>query len=356
MRCFFVVSAVLSLLSACQCDDPLGVVPGRIDGQVCDAVTGAPLANVAVRLENDGAVVGTDGEGRYTFGVVSPGDDVVVVGVAAAARRFPAVVESGVSTVVVDEACRLVPAAVGTIEGQLCGLDGAPLNDALVSVFVDNADGTETARQGRTNADGTFRLSDVPAGERVLEVRSSAFARDFALIVTTGQTTFVPASLTCELPEVPPVPPPVPPPEEPPPEEPPPPPEEPPPACTPRAEVCENGVDENCDGIDNSCDPITLNLLVDGDCVTASCPASAPFPVGCDIHLQGGDDRGCVANTSGSSSVYFQEGDHCGSGRVTGTLFCSSFLPPEPLNGANCPINKDQQFHVGSPDQCPEVD
>ena len=137
---------------------------------------------------------------------------------------------------------------------------------------------------------------------------------------------------------------------------PPPPPPPPPPACTPRAEICENGVDENCDGRDNACDPITVDVDIDGDCVTARCPAIAPYPVGCDIDFEGGDERGCVANDVGSSVVYFQEGDACGAGHLEGALFCSSFLPPEPLNEDNCPINKRRKFYEDDRDGCPETD
>jgi hypothetical protein len=98
-----------------------------------------------------------------------------------------------------------------------------------------------------------------------------------------------------------------------------------------------------------------VQLSIDGDCVTARCPASAPYPVGCDIHLQGGDNRGCVANDYGTSVVYFQEGDACHAGHVSGQLFCSSFLPPDSLDAENCPINKDRQFHVDDRDDCPET-
>ncbi|MDP2342465.1 MAG: carboxypeptidase regulatory-like domain-containing protein [Deltaproteobacteria bacterium] len=361
---------VLALLGGCQCGDQLGEVPGRVDGQVCDPTSGRPLASVPVRLDVDGAVVGTDGEGRYTFASVAAGEDVVVVGTGSAARRFPVVIESSLSAVVVDVACRPLPAGFGVIEGELCGLDGDPLGDALVSVTIDD----ETVSQSRTDVDGAFRLASVPVGDRILEVRSAGGARDIAVLVLAGQTTVIPAALTCAGDEVPvenPAPPPT---EETPPTEPteeipptpaeepePTPPSVPPaappaPSCSPRAEVCENGSDEDCDGVDNACDPITLDLFVDGDCVTARCPAAAPHPVGCDIRLQGGDERGCVANAPGSSVVYFQEGDACGAGRVSGTLFCSSFLPPEPLNDDNCPINKERQFHVTDRDGCPETD
>ena len=352
--------------SACQCGDELAEVPGRIDGQVCDPENGAPLKNIAVRLQLSGRIVGTDGDGRYTFTNVAPGDDVVEVGVGAARRTFAVVVDSSVSVSVVDVACRPLPAGFGAITGELCGLDLNPLVDALVQVSIENDDGTLTLSQSRSDGNGAFSLEHVAAGDHILEIRSPTSTRDIAVTVFTAQTTLIPASLTCSNDVVsPPVGP-----NEPtttPPEDPPPPPPVPPtpapvvdepiaPPCTPTTEICENGSDEDCDGTDNACDPITLDLFIDGDCVTASCPPQAPHPVGCDIRLQGGDGRGCVANTRGSPVVYFQEGDVCSAGRVTGTLLCSSFLPPDPLNATNCPINKNQQIHAENRDGCPDTD
>ena len=63
-----------------------------------------------------------------------------------------------------------------------------------------------------------------------------------------------------------------------------------------------------------------MPLNINGDCVTASCPPNAPHPVGCNITFDGGDDRGCVAHVPGSSAVYFQEGDACLQGHLSGTL------------------------------------
>ena len=54
-----------------------------------------------------------------------------------------------------------------------------------------------------------------------------------------------------------------------------------------------------------------------------SCPSAAPYPIACQLDFKGGDARGCVAHNSGSSTVYLQEGNACGAGRVVGTLKCS---------------------------------
>jgi opacity protein-like surface antigen len=125
--------------------------------------------------------------------------------------------------------------------------------------------------------------------------------------------------------------------------------------CVPTDEVCGNGVDEDCDGADEPCEDIldvTLNLF--GDCITASCPSSHPYPVACNVFFTPGDDRGCVANAPGSSVVYFQAGDECSAGFVTGTLSCSTMMG-SPLGPSNCPINKPITFYPSDPSGCPEI-
>ena len=124
-------------------------------------------------------------------------------------------------------------------------------------------------------------------------------------------------------------------------------------AVLPGEEICGDGIDQDCDGSDAVCDgPIVLQLDIDGDCVTASCPAEAPFPIACDINFVGGDSRGCVAYEPGSSIVYFQEGDVCNAGHLTGTMTCST-EPGPGLNANNCPINKDEPYYETSSDDCP---
>ena len=123
------------------------------------------------------------------------------------------------------------------------------------------------------------------------------------------------------------------------------------------------GAPDSCDGVDSDCDgsadeecPMTricmVNVNLNGDCVTTRCPADCPYPVGCDITMAGGDARGCVASTPRSPVVYFQEGDVCGAGRVTGTLRCSN-VPGTGLNASNCPINKPQRIYPASRSGCP---
>lgn len=122
--------------------------------------------------------------------------------------------------------------------------------------------------------------------------------------------------------------------------------------CVPAAELCGNGVDEDCDGADAVCDIVEVDLFIIGDCVTARCPANAPYPVGCNVFFTPGDDRGCIASQPDDSTVYFQAGDQCDQGLVTGTLLCSA-AEGDPLDAGNCPINKPVPIYAGDRAGCP---
>ncbi|GMV14618.1 MAG: hypothetical protein KJ015_24000 [Myxococcales bacterium] len=125
--------------------------------------------------------------------------------------------------------------------------------------------------------------------------------------------------------------------------------------CVPTPEKCGNGIDEDCDGVDQPCsDEVCQSINLFGDCLTVSCPANAPYPKSCNVFFSPGDERGCVASTPTSSVVYFQAGDQCNVGLVTGTLCCSK-TPQAPLTQQSCPINKPQPIHATSKSECPAI-
>jgi len=97
---------------------------------------------------------------------------------------------------------------------------------------------------------------------------------------------------------------------------------------------------------------VDLDLDIDGDCVTATCPTETPYPVGCNVVFSGDDTRGCVASTPTSPVVYFQEGNVCGAGHVSGTLSCSD-TQGAVLGETNCPINKLLKLYPANQSGCP---
>ncbi len=121
----------------------------------------------------------------------------------------------------------------------------------------------------------------------------------------------------------------------------------------PVTEICGNDIDDDCDGlVDEGC-VLDVEIKISGDCVcSAPCPPQAPYPVGCKVDFSGGDARGCVATAN--SQVYFQEGNDCGSGSLSGTLKCSS-QKGEGLNATNCPINKSQPTYGAKPSDCAQA-
>ena len=126
-------------------------------------------------------------------------------------------------------------------------------------------------------------------------------------------------------------------------------------ACGPTndQELC-NGIDDDCDGqVDEACF-CEVQVQLNGDCLTVKCPNKCPYPVGCDVDFDGDDPRGCIASKADEKSVYFQEGNNCGSGSVSGILMCSS-VQGNGLNKNNCKMNKKDKFYVSKPSKCPDT-
>jgi hypothetical protein len=129
-------------------------------------------------------------------------------------------------------------------------------------------------------------------------------------------------------------------------------------ACYQPPDVCDEQICDHPTACGGACLAgsgciVELELLINGDCVTTSCPADAPHPVGCNIVMQGDDSRGCVAAEPTGSVVFFKEGNKCDAGRVTGTLLCSS-TPGDRLDAVNCPINKPNKYYPLDGSGCPD--
>jgi hypothetical protein len=127
-------------------------------------------------------------------------------------------------------------------------------------------------------------------------------------------------------------------------------------AVAPTVEVC-NGEDDDCDGtVDDVADGCTVTITVDldGDCLDVLCPDDLPYVLGCDVTFEGGDPRGCVALIEMGQGLYFQEGNDCGAGRLTGTITCGASAGM-PLSPALCPIDKEEPIYAPSPDFCPDT-
>ena len=116
--------------------------------------------------------------------------------------------------------------------------------------------------------------------------------------------------------------------------------------CDATLTTCTNGQLSNSNPY-TSCvvrpKPVVVNVAlgVRGDCTRFSCPANAPYLIGCSIQNLGSDGRFLVqynrTQIPKASDTYIQEGDNCGKGGFSGDITCSSEFTSN-LNATSCPV------------------
>lgn len=108
--------------------------------------------------------------------------------------------------------------------------------------------------------------------------------------------------------------------------------------------------------------PTVVTVSFEGDapldCVEASCPAQAPYVVGCDLIFSqnaGPFPWACIETSTGSRLFFVESGISCQfSYLVEGSLTCSSEPPAAPLDGSTCLTqNRPVQYFVADRCDCP---
>jgi large repetitive protein len=152
---------------------------GEVHGTVTDALTTAPIAGVAVTIGTQSTV--TSSLGVYILTGVAAGDRTVTF------RKATYVDRDETVTVVAggkhELSVTLTPQTTGTIAGTVTD---SVTTDPIAGVTVS----IETLGSTTTGADGTYSLTDVPAGTwTVSYTRTSYRAAQKSVTVTISQTT-----------------------------------------------------------------------------------------------------------------------------------------------------------------------
>lgn len=201
------VVAPVALATACR-DDEVGQLLGGVAGQVCNPLTGRPAAGATVTAQyfndvtkkDDEKTESSDENGFFRIGglpvkavaihVVSADDfqntipDVNIVALEDVQLR--------------DPGCRDQPTipGLGELNGQICNRHtGEYVTEGTVTVLLP--DGTELTVE--INADGSFIMPEVPAGNHVVYVESPGFQKTYEITVEEGgQTTLEDQVIDCQ--------------------------------------------------------------------------------------------------------------------------------------------------------------
>ena len=163
---------------------------GIVMGTVTDICDGQPMEDVRVELEYNGHVreVYTDSDGKYTFGQVPEGSDLIKVTATKEHYRPEAkeIAVSGETVVDFELGHEELPPLAWTLMGMVTDINtGSPIIGALVQLEYN-----DHIRETTTEADGLYLFEDVPEAwnPKHIKVSKEAFRPESKDIDVEGDT------------------------------------------------------------------------------------------------------------------------------------------------------------------------
>jgi Carboxypeptidase regulatory-like domain/von Willebrand factor type A domain len=186
-------------LGACNCDPELTVVPGNLEGQVCDPESGVGLNGAGIVIEG-GTVVReglADSQGQYLITRVPPGSYELTATSGDMTRKFEVTVEPQKTASLRDPACRGIVGVPdgGTLVGQICNRHtGQLIASAEVALILPNSELMLTT----TDSEGNFEMTGVPKGDHVVRISGDGYQRSFNVHIEENETTTLDLADGCE--------------------------------------------------------------------------------------------------------------------------------------------------------------
>lgn len=83
--------------------------------------------------------------------------------------------------------------ATGAVEGRVCAADGETwLTDATISIALAGGDGAATRLSTVSDAEGRFRLEEIPPGAQTVHIEKGPFTTTRDVVVEPGLTVLIP--------------------------------------------------------------------------------------------------------------------------------------------------------------------